>query len=113
MDDCLFCKMASRKITPKEIIYEDDVVFAIDDIAPQAPIHVLLIPKHHHENILDSIDRDTLEALHRAILEVVKIKGLRDGGFRIVANTGNDAGQTVNHLHLHILGGEPLSENMC
>lgn len=113
MEDCLFCNMASRKIPPKEILYEDDTVFAIDDISPQAPVHVLLIPKNHYDNILEDLDASTLEALHTGIKKVAKIKGLNDGGFRVITNVGKDAGQTVNHLHFHIVGGEPLSEKMC
>lgn len=113
MDDCLFCNMACGKIVPKEILYENDFVFAIDDINPQAPVHVLLIPKTHHDTILDNLDATTREALHTGIREVVKLKGLGDRGFRVVTNAGKDAGQTVGHLHFHILGGEPLSETMC
>lgn len=113
MEDCLFCDMASGNIPLKEILYEDDTVFAIDNISPQAPVHVLLIPKNHYDNILENLDASTLEALHAGIKEVAKIKGLNVGGFRVITNAGKDAGQTVKHLHFHILGGEPLSEKMC
>lgn len=113
MEGCLFCDMASGKIPLKEILYEDDTVFAIDDISPQAPVHVLLIPKNHYDNILENLDASTLEALHSGIKEVAKIKVLNVGGFRVITNAGKDAGQTVKHLHFHILGGEPLSEKMC
>ena len=110
MTDCIFCKIANHEI-PSNIIYEDDLVVAFDDVNPQAPVHTLVVPKKHYDNIVDNIPSETVCALLNAIQEVVRIKGL-DDGFRIIANTGKSAGQTVNHCHIHILGGKTLNENL-
>lgn len=110
MDDCIFCKIASHEI-PSSIVYEDDQVVAFDDLNPQAPVHTLVIPKCHYENIVDSVPAETLAAMTHAIGEVARSKGLTDG-FRVIANTGADAGQTVMHFHMHVLGGESLGEKL-
>lgn len=110
MDDCIFCKIAAHEI-PSTIVYEDDKVVAFDDLNPQAPVHTLVIPKGHYENIVDGVPADVLEAMTRAIAEVAKIKGL-DRGFRVIANTGAAAGQTVMHFHMHVLGGKDLGEGL-
>lgn len=111
MDDCIFCKIGAGEIGSTKV-YEDDRVIAIEDLNPQAPVHVLVMPKSHHANILDGVDAATLAALVHAVDEVVRAKGLESAGFRLIANTGADAGQTVNHLHIHVLGGEPLGEGL-
>lgn len=110
MDDCIFCKIAAHEI-PSTIVYEDDKVVAFDDLNPQAPVHTLVIPKGHYENIVDGVPTDVLEAMTHAIAEVAKIKGL-DRGFRVIANTGAAAGQTVMHFHMHVLGGKDLGEGL-
>ena len=110
MDDCIFCKIAAHEI-PSTIVYEDDKVVAFDDLNPQAPVHTLVISKGHYENIVDGVPADVLEAMTHAIAEVAKIKGL-DRGFRVIANTGAAAGQTVMHFHMHVLGGTDLGENL-
>ena len=111
MADCIFCQIAAGEI-PATVVFEDDDVIAIEDLNPQAPVHVLVMPKGHHDNIVDDVPADTLAALVNAISEVVRAKGLEVSGFRVIANTGADAGQTVNHLHLHVLGGKPLGEGL-
>ena len=111
MDDCIFCKIAAGEI-PSTVVFEDDDVIAIEDLNPQAPVHVLVMPKAHHDNIVDDVPADTLAAMVNAISEVVSAKGLGERGFRVIANTGADAGQTVNHLHLHVLGGKPMGEGL-
>ena len=103
MDDCIFCKIAAHEI-PSTVVYEDDRVIAFDDLNPQAPVHTLVIPKEHYANIVDGVPAETLA-------EVAKAKGLTDG-FRVIANTGAAAGQTVMHFHMHVLGGANLGEKL-
>jgi histidine triad (HIT) family protein len=109
MSDCLFCRIVQKTI-PAKIVYEDDRTLAFDDINPQAPVHTLIIPKQHVSAVQDcrDQDRDLLAQLLITCANVAKQKGLVDSGYRIVTNTGSDAGQTVFHLHLHILGGRHL-----
>ncbi len=102
--DCLFCKIATHQI-PVQAAFEDDQFIAFPDINPQAPTHLLIIPKAHSSNIAQT-PIDTLGALTHTAAALAQ--RLLPGGFRIVANTGNDGGQTVHHLHLHILGGRPM-----
>ncbi len=111
MDDCIFCKIAAGEI-PAKVVYETDDVIAFEDLNPQAPVHVLVVPKKHHEHILDDVSAEELASVVEAIGEVARAKGLADRGFRVIANTGADAGQTVAHLHFHVLGGTPLGEGL-
>ncbi|MFC1771088.1 histidine triad nucleotide-binding protein [Candidatus Margulisiibacteriota bacterium] len=108
--DCLFCKIAQGQI-PAEKVYEDEHVLAFNDINSQAPIHILVIPKSHIRNILEITQGDTqeLSALIAAIKKITAEKEIQESGFRVVANTGPNAGQEVDHLHFHILGGRPMS----
>ena len=111
--DCLFCKIIAGDI-PSTKVYEDETVYAFRDIAPQAPTHILVIPKMHIPSV-DSITADN-SAVVAHIFEVIptiaKAENLA-GGYRVVSNCGADAGQTVHHLHFHILGGTELSTNMA
>jgi histidine triad (HIT) family protein len=109
MADCLFCRIVEKSI-PAKIVHEDDRTLAFDDINPQAPVHTLVIPKKHVSAVQDfgDADRDLLAHLLIACTNVAKQKGLAESGYRIVTNTGRDAGQTVFHLHLHVLGGRHL-----
>ena len=113
MENCLFCKIVAGVI-PSTKVYEDELVLAFRDIAPQAPVHVLVIPKTH----IPSVDGITGEnsPLVAHIFEVIpaiaKAEGLEQG-YRVVSNCGAHAGQTVPHLHFHILGGQELSSQMC
>jgi histidine triad (HIT) family protein len=102
--DCLFCKIASGTI-PVTRLYEDEHVLAFPDIHPQAPVHVLLIPKQHYDSLghTSPSDAPLLGQLLAAANVVAQQQGL-ENGFRVVINTGEDGGQTVSHLHLHILG---------
>ncbi len=104
--DCVFCKIVNKEI-PAKILYEDDRLLAFPDIEPAAPVHILLIPKKHIANILEAKqeDQDLLTHLLTVVPIVAKQAGIAEGGFRTVINTKNDGGQTVQHLHLHILGG--------
>lgn len=113
MTDCLFCKIVAGDI-PSTKVFEDDLVLAFRDIAPQAPTHILVIPKVHITSVAD-ITADN-SAVVRHIFEVIPGIAEKEGlssGFRVVSNCGADAGQTVNHLHFHILGGKTLSTEMA
>lgn len=105
--DCLFCKIAKGSI-PSTKVYEDNLVYAFDDIEPQAPVHVLIIPKNHYKSILELDDESTMIAITNAIKEIAKIKGVSEKGFRVITNIGEDGGQSVNHLHFHLLGERKL-----
>jgi histidine triad (HIT) family protein len=109
MADCLFCKIIARQI-PASIVYEDDRLLAFNDINPQAPTHVLLIPKRHIGtlNDLQSGDDGIIGEMVRRAAAIAKERGLDSGGFRTVFNTNRDAGQTVFHIHLHLLGGRGM-----
>ncbi len=109
MADCLFCKIVAKKI-PAKLVHEDDDTLAFDDINPQAPIHTLVIPKRHVSSVqeLSAQDHLLVSRLLLSCTKVAKDKGLVESGYRIVTNTGRDAGQTVFHLHLHVLGGRPM-----
>jgi histidine triad (HIT) family protein len=106
--DCLFCKIAAGTI-PVTRVYENEDVLAFPDINPQAPVHILIIPKRHFASIAStsSTEQDIHSALLLAANEVAQLQHL-DNGFRLVINTGQDGGQTVAHLHLHLLGGRQM-----
>ena len=110
MSDCLFCKIVARTI-PATLVYEDDLVVAFDDINPQAPTHTLVIPRKHVTSIAELEDSDVglLGRLMLAGNKISKLKGIADSGYRFVINTGANGGQTVSHLHLHVLGGRHLA----
>ena len=114
MNDCLFCKIAAGEI-PSTKVYEDEQVLAFRDIAPQAPVHVLGIPKKHVSGWYDAKDEDDalLAHLMRVAANVAKMEGVVDSGFRVVSNCGADAQQTVRHLHLHVLGGRTMAGEMA
>ena len=113
MSDCLFCKIIAGAI-PSTKVYEDETVFAFRDIAPQAPTHILVIPKQHMASVNDVTADNSAVVAHifEVIPQIAKAEGL-DGGYRVVSNCGADAGQTVHHLHFHILGGKALSLEMA
>jgi histidine triad (HIT) family protein len=107
--DCLFCKIISGDI-PGSIVYEDDRVIAFDDIRPQAPTHVLVVPKRHIESLneLQPGDDQIVGELVRRAAAIAKERGVSASGFRAVFNTNRDGGQTVFHIHLHVLGGRSM-----
>lgn len=109
--DCLFCKIIAGEI-PCTKVYEDESVFAFRDINPQAPVHVLALPKKHMANVLEC-DAETAQALSNAIRVIAKQEGVAEDGFRIVSNCGKNGAQSVNHLHIHLLGGKQLSDSMA
>lgn len=107
MENCLFCRIANGEI-PSAKVYEDDAVLAFRDIAPAAPEHVLIIPKKHYDNVMQLDDDLMLARMFAAAREVAKQLGISETGFRLVINTGKDSGQTVEHLHMHMLGAREL-----
>ena len=114
MENCLFCKIIRGEI-PSGKVYEDEFVYAFRDIAPQAPVHVLVIPKKHVSGWYDAKDESDalLGKLMRTAAAVAKMEGVVDSGFRVVSNCGQDAQQTVKHLHLHVLGGRAMAGEMA
>src|SRR5258705_4042611 len=110
MTDCLFCKIINREI-PATIVYEDDRVLAFNDINPQASTHVLVVPKRHVATLNDLTDDDDamVGELVRRAAAIANERGVSAGGFRTVFNTNRDAGQTVFHIHLHLIGGRSLA----
>jgi histidine triad (HIT) family protein len=111
VDDCIFCKIAGGLIKTNAV-YENDVVIAFDDVSPQAPVHTLVIPKAHYANLDDDVPAEVLGAIFSAVREVARVKGVAETGYRVIVNNGRDANQTVQHLHVHILGGRPMTHGM-
>jgi len=111
MSSCIFCKIIAGEI-PAEIIYSDDFIVAFSDIAPKAPVHILLIPKRHlsgaDELVVD--DADLLANIFTAANALAEEFGIDKSGYRIITNNGKDAGQSVGHLHFHLLGGKDLGD---
>jgi len=109
MEDCLFCKIAKGDI-PSNKVYEDDIMLAFHDIAPTAPVHVLVIPKKHISSIsaLEESDAAIVGAIMLRIKALAEELGIAEDGYRVVANTGKNGGQTVPHLHFHVIGGRNL-----
>ncbi len=109
MSDCLFCKMVAGEIKP-DVVYEDDQVLAFRDIGPQAPTHVLVIPKKHisTSNDIQREDAQLIGALYLAAKQVAAAEGIAEEGYRTVMNCNAGAGQAVFHIHLHLLGGRPM-----
>ena len=110
---CLFCKIVAGEI-PSTKVYEDELVYAFRDIAPQAPVHILVIPKEHLASVaeVNQFNSHLVAHIFEVIPQIAEEEHLT-GGYRVVSNCGPDAGQTVNHLHFHILGGAELSTNMA
>jgi len=110
MADTIFAKIIRREI-PADIVYEDDTVLAFRDVSPQAPTHIVIIPRKPIVNLLDAAPGDTLllGQLMAAAVHVARTLGLDETGFRVVVNVGPNGGQSVDHLHLHLLGGRPLN----
>lgn len=107
--DCIFCKIAEKKI-PARIIYEDDLAVAFEDANPQAPVHVLVIPRKHIPTILDITEDDykLIGHLYHVASLLAKERDIAERGFRLVLNCNREAGQTVFHIHLHLVGGRPM-----
>lgn len=106
---CIFCKIIEKSI-PAKIVYEDDLVVAFEDVSPQAPVHLLLIPRKHIPTILDVKDEDRhlIGYMYKVAGEIAKDRGVAERGFRLIMNCNRESGQTVFHIHLHVLGGRPM-----
>lgn len=113
MNDCIFCKIINGDI-PSTKVYEDDTVLAFKDINPQMPIHIIVIPKKHIESIVDlkEYDEELIGKVFTVINKIAYDMGIDKTGFRVISNCGEDAGQTVKHLHFHILAGEKMGEKI-
>jgi histidine triad (HIT) family protein len=106
MSDCIFCKLANKEI-PTDVVKEDDIAFAFNDMSPQAPTHILIIPKKHYTGVSEMHDEPELGHLITMANEIAKEKGL-GSGYRLIINNGLDGGQSVFHTHVHLLGGRKL-----
>ena len=108
--DCIFCKIINKEI-PSKIVYEDDEVLAFEDIAPQAPVHIVVIPKKHIAKIteIEKEDETLIGKIYSVINKIAREKQIAEEGFRVIINCGENGGQEVNHIHFHLLGGKKLS----
>ena len=113
MSDCIFCKIAAGEI-PSTKVDEDEKILAFKDINPQAPVHILIIPKAHYESV-NALDETSAPIVGDIMLVAKRLAAefKLDSGYRIITNIGDDGGQTVKHLHFHLIGGVKLSEKMC
>ncbi len=111
---CIFCKIARHEI-PANIVYEDDTVMAFRDIHPQAPVHILIIPKEHIPTVNDLTEKNAGLISHMILVakKIARDVGIDKSGYRILINCNKDAGQEIFHLHLHLLGGKPLGPMVC
>lgn len=109
VDDCIFCKIVAGDI-PSTKVYEDERVLAFRDANPMMPVHVLVIPKEHYENITDDLSDEDMLAVMHAVGTVAEMEGVKDSGFRVITNTNDDACQSVHHVHLHVLGGAQMND---
>lgn len=113
MDNCLFCRIIKGEI-PSTKVYEDDFVYAFKDIHPAAPVHVLVVPKVHIDS-LEELSEENIQnvvSIHKGIKKVAQIMGISETGYRVIVNCGEGAGQTVLHLHYHVLGGVKMGEKI-
>ncbi len=108
---CIFCKIVSGEI-PSTTVYEDDLVVAFDDINPQAPVHVVVVPKQHVGSLNELSNKEVWFSMLKAAQGVAKKKGINESGYRIVVNCGRDGTQIIWHLHLHVMGGRLLESKM-
>ncbi len=111
MKECIFCRIIRGEI-PANIVYESKEALAFDDVNPMAPVHVVVVPKTHVATLMDVSDGGMMKGLTAAVQEVAKIKGIDRKGFRTVINCNEDGGQVIFHLHVHILGGRKLTDDM-
>lgn len=113
MDDCVFCKIISGEI-PSKKVYEDESTLAFYDLNPQTRVHVLVISKHHTKSLANEneLSDQELAACLRTIAKVARLTGIEQSGYRVITNIGEDACQTVGHMHFHVLGGEKMGLKM-
>jgi len=113
MQDCIFCKIINKEI-PSNIVYEDEELLAFHDIAPAAPIHILVIPKKHIDSLatMEVEDYELISKIYKIIDEIAEKQGFKEKGYRVIVNCGEDGCQEVKHLHFHILAGKKLGEKI-
>ncbi len=113
MEDCIFCKIINKEI-PSQMIYEDEEIIAFKDIQPIAPIHILVIPKKHIKSLveLEKEDEILIGKIYTVINKIAKEQGILEKGYRVMVNCGKDGGQTVPHVHFHLLGGKQFGEKI-
>ncbi len=113
MEDCIFCKIIKKEV-PADVVYEDDEIIAFKDIQPAAPIHILVIPKKHIASLaqLTKDDETLIGRIYTVINEVASKQGVKERGYRVIVNCGEDGGQEVGHLHFHLLAGKKLGEKI-
>ena len=112
MNDCIFCKIANKEI-PSNIVFENDFIVAFEDLAPVAPVHILIVPKKHVASAMELSNEEDfvyIKEVFKAAKEIAELKGVNESGFRIINNCGEDAGQTVKHIHFHLIGGTNLGD---
>lgn len=109
MNDCIFCKIIGKEI-PSQIVYEDEEILAFKDIAPKAPVHIIVIPKKHIKKIteIEKQDEAVIGRIYNVINQIAKEQGIAEDGFRVIINCGENGGQEVPHVHFHLLGGTKL-----
>jgi len=111
VDDCIFCKIVRGEL-PAKRVFENEHVVAFDDISPQAPVHTLIVPRAHHATPGDGVGAELAASLFLAIPAVAHLKGVTRSGYRVIINAGPDSNQSVDHLHIHVLGGRAMSHRM-
>ncbi|OGC35446.1 histidine triad nucleotide-binding protein [candidate division WOR-1 bacterium RIFOXYB2_FULL_48_7] len=104
MSECIFCRIINKQL-PAKLLYEDDQILAFQDINPQAPTHIIVIPKIHAANLSELKDFSIISQAYHVVMQLAESVGIERSGFRVVLNQGRDAGQAVEHLHFHLLGG--------
>lgn len=114
MEDCIFCKIINREL-PSNIVYEDEEIIAFKDIAPVAPVHILVIPKKHISSLVDlkPEDEKVIGRIYSVINQIAEKEGVLNNGYRVIVNCGEDGGQVVKHIHFHLLGGKKMGIKIC
>jgi len=112
--DCIFCKIANKEI-PSQLVFDNEYVAAFRDLAPQAPVHILVVPKVHISSMNEITEENShlIGEIFKAIKKIAESEGIMDSGYRVISNCGKDGCQSVQHLHFHVLGGKKLSESLA
>ncbi|NLM15437.1 MAG: histidine triad nucleotide-binding protein [Clostridiaceae bacterium] len=115
METCVFCKIIEGQL-PSQMVYQNETIVAFHDLNPVAPVHVLIVPRQHTADLLELADSDhgsaIMAALPEAVQQVARLTNVDQSGFRLINNCGRDGGQTVRHIHFHLIGGRPLGEKL-
>ena len=115
MEDCIFCKIIAGQI-PSQMVYQDEKVVAFHDLHPVAPVHILIVPRHHAGDILELAENPAgagvMAAILAAVPRIAELTGVSANGFRLINNCGDDGGQTIRHVHFHLIGGQSFGEKL-